>query len=177
MLHFAPERRLSRLLRGLAGEYVTADLMRPAVDLKLNIEALDLPDASFDVVIAHQILEHVDHHKALAECFRCLRPGGLVIATFPIVEGWSTTYENPSITSKRDRFLHFGQFDHIKFFGRDIRVHIGAAGFEIEEFVSVEPDVVRYGLIRGETLFILKKPRSQQTTKIGSQPATAAKKD
>ena len=33
-----------------------------------------------------------------------------------------------------------------------------AAGFTLEEFVSVEPDVMTYGLIRGETLFIATRP-------------------
>jgi SAM-dependent methyltransferase len=161
LLHFAPELQLTRLLRRSVGEYVTADLMRPGVNLRLDITAIDQPDASFDAIIAHHILEHVDHHKALAECFRCLKPGGLLVATTPIIEGWAETYENPTITSKRDRFLHFGQDDHIKFFGRDLRAHMVAPGFELEEYVSTEPDVSRYGLLRGETLFILNKPRDR----------------
>lgn len=158
VLHFAPEPQLTRLLRNTAGKYVTADLMRNKVDLKLNIEALNLPDASFDVIVAHQILEHVDHDKALAECFRCLRPAGFMVVTTPIIEGWEHTYENPEATTRRDRFLHFGQEDHVRYFGRDIRASMSAAGFEVEEHGSVEPDVAKYGLWRGETLFILVKP-------------------
>jgi SAM-dependent methyltransferase len=158
LLHFAPELQLTRLLRHSVGEYVTADFMRPRVKLRLDITAIDLPDGSFDVIVAHHILEHVDHHKALAECFRCLKPGGFMVTTTPIIEGWAETYENPAITSRRGRLLHFGQDDHIKFFGRDLRAHMVAAGFDLEEFVSTEPDVARFGLQRGETLFILNKP-------------------
>jgi SAM-dependent methyltransferase len=158
VLHFAPERHLSAVLRPLVGQYITSDRTRNNVDTKLDIEELDVPDDALDVIIAHQILEHVDHHRALAECFRCLRPSGFLVATFPIVEAWAQTYENPAITSGRDRFLHFGQRDHIKYLGRDVRDHMSAAGFEVEEYVSVEPDVSRYGLCRGETLFILNKP-------------------
>jgi ubiquinone/menaquinone biosynthesis C-methylase UbiE len=46
-----------------------------------NVQALDLPDASFDVVHAHQVLQHVDDPVlALREMRRVCRPGGLVAA-------------------------------------------------------------------------------------------------
>lgn len=158
VLHFAPEPAFVPILRGMSGSYVTADFMAPHVDLKLNIEALELDDASFDVVIAHQILEHVDHHKALAEVFRILTPGGVMLVTTPVIEAWAETYVNPAIQSRRERVLHFGQADHSRFFGRDLKDHMRAAGFDLFEYVSVEPDVSTYGLIRGETLFVLTKP-------------------
>jgi SAM-dependent methyltransferase len=167
ILHFAPEPAFVPLLRAMAGEYQTADLMRSSVDLKLNIEELDLPDGRFDVIIAHQILEHVDHHVALRECFRCLAPGGLLIVTTPVIEAWAQTYVNPEATSKRDRVLYFGQGDHTRFFGRDLRDHMAAAGFRVEEFVSAEPDVSKYALWRGETLFLLERPAA-----VAAKPAT-----
>ena len=39
----------------------------------------------------------------------------------PIVEGWASTYENPSIVSEQERHIHFGQFDHVRYYGADIR--------------------------------------------------------
>ena len=46
-----------------------------------NVQALDLPDASFDVVHAHQVLQHVDDPVlALREMRRVCRPGGIVAA-------------------------------------------------------------------------------------------------
>ena len=165
VLHFAPEPAFVPILRALAGSYLTADLLRKAVDLKLNIEALEIEDASLDMIVAHQILEHVDHQKALAECFRCLKPGGRLIATTPIVEAWATTYVNPEITTPRGRTLHFGQHDHTRFFGRDLKDDMRAAGFELYEFVSVEPDVSTYALLRGETLYELTKPAVAKAAK------------
>jgi 2-polyprenyl-3-methyl-5-hydroxy-6-metoxy-1,4-benzoquinol methylase len=59
--------------------------------------SLDLPDASFDVVHAHQVLQHLtDPVAALREMARVCRPGGLVavrdvdygsMAWFPLEEG------------------------------------------------------------------------------------------
>lgn len=174
LLHFAPEPVLSPVLRALAGDYVTADLMRPGMDLALNIEAMDLPDGSFDVIVAHQILEHVDHRKALAECHRCLAPGCLLVVTTPIIEAWQTTYENPAVITRRDRFLHFGQADHTRYFGRDLRDHMRNAGFALREIVATEPDVARYGLIRGETVFVLTKQNDAASVPNGRKARTNA---
>jgi SAM-dependent methyltransferase len=46
-----------------------------------NVVDLDLPDASFDVVHAHQVLQHVDDPvQGLREMGRVCRPGGIVAA-------------------------------------------------------------------------------------------------
>ncbi|MGW8884979.1 methyltransferase domain-containing protein [Streptomyces sp. NPDC055749] len=57
--------------RGLENvEFATAD-----------VHALDFPDDSFDVVHAHQVLQHVgDPVRALSEMRRVCRPGGVVAA-------------------------------------------------------------------------------------------------
>ncbi len=159
LLHFAAEGPLRKFVGRKVGAYETAELRADTnPDHVVNIEAIDLPDASFDRVMCNHVLEHVDDAKALAELFRVLRPGGIAFLTTPVCEGWAQTYENPEITSREGRFLHFGQNDHARFYGRDIRDRIRAAGFRLEELVAVEPDVHRYGLMRGETLFVAHKP-------------------
>jgi len=46
-----------------------------------DVHALDLPDDSFDVVHAHQVLQHVaDPIQAVRETVRVCRPGGVVAA-------------------------------------------------------------------------------------------------
>ena len=168
VLHFAPERAIAMVAQPRVGEYVTADLMA-AADLTLNIEDIDLPDNRFDRVICFQVLEHVDDRKALAEMFRILTPGGIAFLNTPVIEGWDATYENPEVDGKHARLIHFGQGDHVRYFGRDIRERIGAAGFTCEEFAAVEPDVHDYGLWRGERIFIARKPGSAGTGKKGKR--------
>lgn len=43
-----------------------------------DAQAMNFPDASFDVVFSYHALEHIpNHHKALAEMRRVLKPGGI----------------------------------------------------------------------------------------------------
>jgi SAM-dependent methyltransferase len=49
-----------------------------------DVMALSHGDASFDVIVSNDVLEHIpDPAAAFRECFRVLRPGGVVLATFP----------------------------------------------------------------------------------------------
>ncbi len=65
------------LARGEAARRGTAN-----VDFAVgDVQSLDLPDDTFDVVHAHQVLQHVDDPvQALREMRRVCRPGGLVAA-------------------------------------------------------------------------------------------------
>lgn len=158
VLHFAPELSIRRYLQSQGlHSYKTADLFASNVDFKLNIEKIDQPACTYDVVLCSHVLEHVDDRKALLEIHRILRADGMLIAMFPIVEGWSATYENVAVSEPSDRLLHYGQHDHVRFFGRDARERIEAAGFELNEFTAEEPDVTRYGLQRGEKIFAARK--------------------
>jgi SAM-dependent methyltransferase len=154
VLHFAPEKALRSFLKGRVQRYVTTDIIGTSVDVALNIEAIDLPDASFDVILCNHVLEHVDDRAALAEMHRVLRPGGTLYAMVPLVEGWAQTYEPSGIHSDDARRLHYGQHDHVRFYGQDFRERIRAAGFTLDEFTAEGTAVVEHGLVRGEKVFI-----------------------
>jgi Methyltransferase domain len=157
ILHFAPEPILRDKFRRLYSKYATADLNNKA-DLTLNIEHIDLPSDSVNTVLCNHVLEHVSDRKALAEIYRVLSSKGLLIASVPIVEGWDHTYENESITSPLEREVHFGQFDHVRYYGRDFRDRLHAAGFtKIDEVTAKGQDVATYGLLRGEKIFLCSK--------------------
>ena len=157
VLHFAPEPALAAILRTRAGEYTSADLKPGNGDLVLDLERIGLPPDSVDTVFCSHVLEHVDDEAALRELFRVLAPGGLCLLMVPIVEGWATTYENAAVAAG-ERALHFGQRDHVRYYGADFRDRVRGPGFTLSEFTAVEPDVSQFGLVRGEKLFIARKP-------------------
>lgn len=158
MLHFAPEPAVRQLIEPTVGRYVTTEYAGGDVDLTLNIEAIDLPDEAFDALVCFHVLEHVDDAKALPELYRILTPGGIALLATPIVEAWEASYEDPSIIDPELRLLHFGQDDHVRVYGRDIRQRIKDAGFDLVEYMASGAECVRYGLQRGETIFIATKP-------------------
>ncbi|KAA1251320.1 class I SAM-dependent methyltransferase [Mycobacterium simiae] len=57
----------------------------PRVDvLRANLAELPLPDASMDVVVNFQVIEHLwDQAQFLRECARVLRPSGLIMVSTP----------------------------------------------------------------------------------------------
>ncbi|MGA2219097.1 MAG: methyltransferase domain-containing protein [Terracidiphilus sp.] len=180
MLHFAPENCLAKTIAKYVPDYKTADRVPGRGQMVLNIEKIDLPDNSVDAVIALHVLEHVDDRAALQEIRRVLVPGGMFITAVPIVEAWSTTYENPSVVSKRDRIKHYGADDHRRWYGRDFRDRLKEAGFTVEEFVGDGSDTVKYGLVRGDTIFICRaestalRIMTRRHAKRHSYPGTTA---
>jgi SAM-dependent methyltransferase len=157
ILHFAPEPILEKIFREQFDYYKTADLIKKA-DIKLNLENISLEDKKYDIVIANHVLEHVDDQKASSEIYRILKDEGVFVCEVPLIEGWEKTYENDEITDERDRLIHFGQEDHVRFYGKDFRDRIKKNGFIlINEITAEGEDVINFGLIRGEKVFIFKK--------------------
>jgi len=158
VLHFAAEPVLERILRPFFGiNYQTADLT-VASDLKLNIEDMKLASNSVSTIICMHVLEHVDDEKALSEMFRVMSHNAYLILAFPIIEGWESTYENKDITTEEGRLIHFGQADHVKYYGRDVRERIKNQGFAIvEEFTGSPEMCIRFNLQRGEKIFLCEK--------------------
>ncbi|MEL6196966.1 MAG: methyltransferase domain-containing protein [Pseudomonadota bacterium] len=153
VLHFAAEPWLMPLFREAGCRYRTADI-HDRYDLTVDITAMALPDASEDMIIANHVLEHVDDRAALAEIARVLAPGGRAVLTLPIIEGWDETLEDPAAADPETRRRLYGDPDHLRFYGRDIRERIRAAGLGLEEYPACEPDVSTHALNRGERLFI-----------------------
>jgi hypothetical protein len=71
--------------------------------------------------------------------------------------------------------LYFGQHDHARFFGRDARARLSAPGFTVEEYTAVEPNVSRFGLSRGEKVFLCH--RSAELKLVAGEAGVAIKSD
>jgi SAM-dependent methyltransferase len=160
ILHFAPEFGLTKYVQSKKPHrYVTCQFGGRGADLDINIERISLGDDEFDLVVCCHILEHVNDGLAIPELFRILRKGGILVAMTPVIEGWKATFEDRSKqNTAEDRILYFNQHDHLRFFGSDFRDRLSRSGFSVDEFTAVEPGVSRFGLIRGEKVFLCRKP-------------------
>ena len=146
VLHFAAEPQVVAMLKPEARRYVRADLTHPGADMSLDITSMpSIKDHSFDLVIACDVLEHVqDFREALREIRRVLAPSGCAILTVPQKDGLATTHEDSTITSSRDREKVFGQSDHLRIFGDDFPTLVANEGFGVQSFgpESLTPDIV-----------------------------------
>jgi SAM-dependent methyltransferase len=158
ILHFAPEKAVMARMRGNP-LYETADLMQRGVTHKVDISHVPLPDASYDMVMANHVLEHIDDDRqAMRELFRLLKPNGVALLTVPINTTRQQTYENPAVTTPAERWAHFSAHDHKRYYGLDFADRLADAGFMVNTFRVSPQDEVRYSLLRDEWLYIARKP-------------------
>jgi SAM-dependent methyltransferase len=159
MLHLAPEPHLGTYLQRQGNlDYLSADLDVGSAMVEMDVTAIDRPDASFDVVYASHVLEHVpDDRQALRELRRVLRPDGWALFLVPM---WGpTTLEDPTVTSPDERARRFGQHDHVRMYGHDgvFEARLAEAGFAVtvERFADeLGPAATRrYGLPTDEYLY------------------------
>lgn len=138
LLHIAPEFSFREILSQQANlTYLAGDKMSRGYANQPGVRPLDLtqlllPDHSFDLILCNHVLEHIaDDRAAMAEMYRVLRPGGLSIITVPLDENLTNTYEDATITHPRQRRRHFGQWDHVRWYGLDIKDRLQEAGFSV----------------------------------------------
>ena len=157
-LHIAPEQCFLDIFRNQKNlEYITSDLESPIADVKADICDLPFQDNEFDVVFCNHVLEHIPNDKkAMRELFRVLKKGGFGIFQIPQDLSRSTTFEDDSITDKKERAKIFGQYDHVRVYGRDYFDKLRSVGFTVHEVdytKKIAPEKLeRFCLMKGEIL-------------------------
>jgi SAM-dependent methyltransferase len=172
LLHIAPEPALAAKLSKISGlDYLSADLNDPKAMVKMDICDIQFPDNSFDVIYCSHVLEHIpDDQKAMQEFWRVITPDGQAIIIVPITA--STTIEDPAMTDPIEREKRFGQYDHVRCYGPDIKGRLEKAGFEVTRFTTedlVAPgEILRQGLTSRETIFLCRKQLANSLDKFAS---------
>lgn len=158
VLHFAPEQAFYKRFRKLKNlDYTTTDLNSPLADVKADICNLPFSDNEFDFILCNHVLEHIpDDTKAMQELYRILKPGGTAILQIPQDLDRAKTFEDDSITDKKEREKIFGQYDHVRVYGRDYFDKLRNIGFRVEEVdytrkLSSE-EIDKYRLAKGEII-------------------------
>ncbi|TDY61431.1 methyltransferase family protein [Algibacter lectus] len=163
VLHFAPEQCFLKRFRKLKNlDYTTTDLLSPIADVKADICNLPFEDNSYDIIFCNHVLEHIpDDTKAMQELYRVLKPGGMGIFQIPQDLSRATTFEDDTITDKAERAKIFGQYDHVRVYGRDYFDKLRSIGFKVDEVdytanLSVEA-IKEYCLAPGEIIPVVYK--------------------
>jgi SAM-dependent methyltransferase len=162
VLDLAPPPYFRALFRSLSHiTYVTADLMARDIHVQTDLTALAFREAAFDLAICFHVFEHVrEDRMGMRELWRCLAPGGVALVQVPL--GGETTFEDPRAHPAQYERL-FGQCDHVRYYGLDIRERLAAAGFEVSTIAIAAEfgprDIERFGL-GGEDqyLFVCRRP-------------------
>jgi ubiquinone/menaquinone biosynthesis C-methylase UbiE len=161
MLHIAPEPCLGPRISSCKGvEYVSGDLESGRAMTVVDVTNIQFADCSFDVIYCSHVLEHVpDDAKAMSEFVRVLRPNGWAILQVPIFG--ERTDEDSSVVDPDERHRRFGQWDHVRSYGRDYRDRLGNAGFVVREIPyarQMGPKKIRkYGLDVNEFIYFCTK--------------------
>ena len=163
VLHIAPEQEFLRKFKKMKNlDYTSADLFSPIVDVKADILDLPFEEESFDVIFCNHVLEHIeDDRKAMSELYRVMKKGGWGILQVPMKNSLEKTYEDFTITDPKERQKHFGQYDHVRWYGMDYFDRLKSVGFDAEaNFYSQkfsDADIKKFGLNRNEILPIVRK--------------------
>ena len=163
VLHFAPEQAFYKRFRNLKNiDYTTTDLNSPLADVKADICNLPFEDNSYDVILCNHVLEHIpDDTKAMSELLRVLKSGGWGIFQIPQDLSRAATFEDDSITDKEERAKVFGQYDHVRVYGRDYFDKLRSIGFDVEAVdytAQLSTEMVdTYRLAQGELIPLVKK--------------------
>lgn len=108
----------------------------------IETDAYPYPDASFDVVVFSELIEHlgVNPVRALAEIHRVLRPGGIVVVTTPnslSLERFATFLRGGSqMVDRYSPLFGYGARHNREFHPRELRELLEGTGFVIEAMIT-----------------------------------------
>lgn len=163
VLHFAPEQAFYKRFKTLKNlNYITTDLDSPLADVKADICNLPFKSNEFDVVLCNHVLEHIpDDSKAMQELFRIMKPSGWGIFQVPQDFSLEHTFEDDTIVDKKERARIFGQYDHVRIYGKDYANKLRKVGFTVEEMdytKTFSKDLIqKYCLSEGEIIPVVYK--------------------
>lgn len=109
------------LVKPLAVEYRSLDFRKthPDLDIIGDIQAMPIPDASFDTVVSFEVFEHLPNpDQGMREVFRVLKPGGKIVMSVPHLF-----------------YLHNEPYDFFRYTNYGLRTILERAGFHVETII------------------------------------------
>ena len=157
VLDFSPSRSLFRQWKKEKNiNYIASDLSANFIsDVFFDITKIPVDSNSFDLIICYHILEHItEDTKAIKELYRILKPNGHAIIQTPFKDG--DIYEDETITSDKERLLHFGQEDHVRIYSiKGLKKRLEVVGFHVKILALSDDDYL--GFNKNENIIIVQK--------------------
>ncbi|UBZ15400.1 methyltransferase domain-containing protein [Flagellimonas marinaquae] len=170
LLHFAPEKVFYDIFSESHDiAYFPCDLHPKVYDYKgktiinkVYIAQIPYETDSFDFILCNHVLEHIPNDAlAMSELYRVMKPNGLGIFQVPIDYNLEKTYEDFSITSPKARLKAFGRRDHVRWYGKDYKLRLADAGFEVieDDYISsfTKEEQFKYGFDCTEKIYLCRK--------------------
>jgi len=169
ILHIAPEPMLAQYIASNnPAEYICGAMYHEGVyygtDLVImDVQQIPFPPNAFDLLICNHVLEHVaDDLLAMQEIYRVMDKGGIGILQVPWSPMLDTTITDESITSREGREAVFGQFDHVRLYGKDYPAQLEKAGFTLSkvsatELLTEENTKRDFAINQKEVIFVVEK--------------------
>lgn len=164
VLHVAPEQAFYKAFKAISQwDYTTTDLYSPLADVRADLCNLPFTSDCFDLVICNHVLEHIpDDLSAMKEIYRVLKPNGQAILQVPLEQEREHTFEDDSITDPKERAQIFGQYDHVRIYGKDYFKRLESVGFQTQviDFTAelTTSEIQKYALPKGEWIPWVQKP-------------------
>jgi ubiquinone/menaquinone biosynthesis C-methylase UbiE len=101
--------------------------------------------------LCNHVLEHIpEDQKAMSELYRVLKKGGTLIAQVPLGKQRLKTFEDERIKGRKARAKAFGQYDHVRIYGKDYYSRLENVGFKTEAFDLISKlkpaEIISFGL-------------------------------
>ena len=163
LLHFAPEQAFYKRFKKLRNiQYDTIDINSPLAKIKADICDLPIKENTYDFILCNHVLEHVlDDNKAMSELYRVLKKGGTGIFQVPIDMKREKTFQDDSITDKLERNKIFGQYDHVRIYGKDYFNKLEDTGFKVQQVdyskKFSDKEILKFSIIKGEIIPVCTK--------------------
>ena len=150
ILHFAPEKHLSNVIKGIGcNQYYTTDYNMAHVSFpEEDVQALKFKNKTFDIIFINHVFEHVPNDDlAMKEISRILKNNGFVIITIP--GNWKkfkTKIFNPPTSN-----------GHYRDYGIDVIEKLEKHFSSVKKINLFKFDGKKYAIKKLETAFVCKK--------------------
>jgi len=159
-LRIAPEWPLFRKLKN-EPSYIDGDVQkRRNANTIVDITLINFESNHFDFLVCNHVIEHVqDDDKAMSECFRVLKPGGIGLFSVPL-SGKKKTWEPPKGMSVAE-IESIAGWDHKRLYGYDFAEKLEKFGFKVGLLKINKKESALHGIASEnfkDEIFIAKKP-------------------